>query len=286
MRHEKRSGFTLIELLVVIAVIALLMAVILPALGRAKIYAQRIICSNNIRQQCLGIILYSNANDTLVPTSDAGGWYWDVSFWSTNEMSQHAGFDDNKTFFCPANKIKKYDDGRFWQYSLYDDGPKYPNPVPLVDETTLTVNPRSEFRVLPYVYNFDKYGSDGISYYSTISTAGFPKTLVDGRPMDKYVIRKLSNVQAAGSKIMVMDVMISNGNNWNFFQISAGGIDDLSDGNLWDNSNHASRQSLGTPPNTGQKPEGSNIGFADGSVSWRRFEDMQHRLTYGQWFWW
>ncbi|MHC4237646.1 MAG: type II secretion system protein, partial [Planctomycetota bacterium] len=63
-KEMKKRGFTLIELLVVIAVIALLLAILGPALGKAKIAAQRIMCSNNLKQQSLGIILYSTDNDS------------------------------------------------------------------------------------------------------------------------------------------------------------------------------------------------------------------------------
>jgi prepilin-type N-terminal cleavage/methylation domain-containing protein len=95
----KRRGFTLIELLVVIAIIALLLAVIMPALGKAKLVAQRIICSNNLKQQSVGIILYSNDHDSYVPNNDMIGWLWDMTFEATKQLSDYAGFDNNKTFF-------------------------------------------------------------------------------------------------------------------------------------------------------------------------------------------
>ena len=277
MGSSRKKAFTLIELLVVIAIIALLLSIVMPALGRAKIYAQKVICSNNLKQQSLGTILYSNENDSYVPTSGLGPWLWDTSFWMTNELSRYAGFTENDTFFCPANKIKSAEDARFWQYSwLY--GSTHESKVPLRDESGLTpAQQRSYYRVLPYLYMFDKYDADGVSILK--------QTLETGEKANW--IRKLSAVKASGSKPMVMDVMISQaGQNWNFFNITAGGIGALSGSTLVDSSNHPSRQKLCSGANQGPKPDGSNIAYADGHVDWKKYEDMEIKYTQGQWFWW
>ena len=70
---NKRKGFTLIELLVVIAVIALLMAILLPALGRAREQGKRAVCFNNLKNLQLAWNLYCDGHKEHVPCADV--WY-------------------------------------------------------------------------------------------------------------------------------------------------------------------------------------------------------------------
>jgi prepilin-type N-terminal cleavage/methylation domain-containing protein len=67
----KRRGFTLIELLVVVAIIALLIAILLPSLGRAKEMANRGTCSANLRGIVQSMAVYSTSESDAYPTTAA-----------------------------------------------------------------------------------------------------------------------------------------------------------------------------------------------------------------------
>jgi prepilin-type N-terminal cleavage/methylation domain-containing protein/prepilin-type processing-associated H-X9-DG protein len=77
------GGFTLIELLVVIAIIAILAALLLPALGRAKLKAQSVQCMNNSRQLMLAWKLYCDDYSEKVPSA----WHREGEWWPVRDMS-------------------------------------------------------------------------------------------------------------------------------------------------------------------------------------------------------
>jgi prepilin-type N-terminal cleavage/methylation domain-containing protein len=85
-RHNR--GFTLIELLVVIAIIAILAAMLLPALAQAKRKAQGIACINSLKELTLACIVYGGDNQDGIPVNDTAG-----DAWVTGDVSGRTGTD-------------------------------------------------------------------------------------------------------------------------------------------------------------------------------------------------
>jgi prepilin-type N-terminal cleavage/methylation domain-containing protein/prepilin-type processing-associated H-X9-DG protein len=118
-RNKVEKGFTLIELLVVIAIIAILAALLLPALTRAKVKAYQAGCISNMRQTHLALQMWVDDNNEWLPPgqgSSSGLWAGQYAVYSTTYnqalpyyLSTYLGYHapDNtvrvaKVFVCPG----------------------------------------------------------------------------------------------------------------------------------------------------------------------------------------
>ena len=113
VREEpSRRRFTLIELLVVVAIIAILAAMLLPALSRAREQSRRAVCGNNLRQMGLTLSLYADNYDDRIPlgyvwTEKMGtyGLYWsggNTKFSVLGYLYLDGQMRDPLAYFCPS----------------------------------------------------------------------------------------------------------------------------------------------------------------------------------------
>jgi prepilin-type N-terminal cleavage/methylation domain-containing protein len=248
LRKRRAGAFTLIELLVVIAIIAILAALLLPALARAKESGRRAACKSNLHQQGIAFQIYSQDNNNLLPdlknppftTSTIGNasglWAWDMSTNFIDEVIRNGG--SRNVFYCPSNPDFNVDP--VWNFGIYGWTPQ---------QTT----PNGGFRITGYVYLLPGAGMNA----GGTPEAPYWKTNTIGRPD-----------QPPADAEVVVDVIVQDPVTFSWAAVtSVGGLPK----DVVQRSNHLE----------GSQPAGANELFEDGHAEWRQYRNMWYKKGFG-----
>ncbi len=272
MLYEKKS-FYIDELLVVITIIALLVSILMPALSRAKEQARIALCSSNLKQQGVAVMMYANGNNGNVPNYGRdGNWMLDLPFETTRLMDKYAGLKDNEVYVCPSNMEKPADDRRWWQYDyirLNNVDRTATQPFFNEDELTTLQQRKVDYcRSMPYLYFFYRPTFDNPSFDGLGGTkVGRLATDWVRAGKDETWVSNIDRMKMAGEKPMIVDAVISNGPNpetASFFNLANG--QDF----IVPTSNHKSRRKNSSGLLV---PSGGNHCYVDGHVSWVSFNE-------------
>ena len=111
MPESKRKGFTLVELLVVIGIIGVLVAMLLPALNKAREHARRVQCGSNMRQIYLGAMMYANTYKGALPGVVLWGnhdqltsYEWIPNTWADELHKEMFKYISSRMYICPSDE--------------------------------------------------------------------------------------------------------------------------------------------------------------------------------------
>ena len=252
---DRREAFTVIELLVIIGIVAVLAMIQVSALAGAQGRTKMTMCSGNVRQLTVAQHLYTGDNKDKLPVlTGSAAWAWDLP-WDVGSRLLSYNLQE-RTFYCPGTAPR------------FTDWDNFLNPAAFA--TLWNFSPPN-IHVTGYVFAYS--GS------TSLITVSNQNTTILAEPVK---VSSLPSVPALppppnSERMLIADATLCSqvGGSYalrytyNYTAIPGGFV-----------KPHTS------PHLRGQFPEGGNVGFKDGHVAWRKFDDMSPRTVSGPTFWW